>query len=134
MGGYRFARYPAKCTDSSTLCDFPFPIRLRYPGAETKLDGGKEALRWLAMRYLGMPTILVAGPYRMYFDSHEPNEPPHVHGDRDSQSAKFWLEPVALSRNLGFVQAELRRVQRLVTENRTQLLEKRYERFPSESR
>ena len=28
-----------------------------------------------------MPTILVAGPYRMYFYSHEPNEPHHVHVD-----------------------------------------------------
>jgi hypothetical protein len=38
----------------------------------------------------------------VYFHSHEPNEPPHVHVDRDDQSAKFWLAPVALARNLGF--------------------------------
>jgi len=44
----------------------------------------------------------------MYFHSHEPNEPPHVHVDRDNEPAKFWLEPVAL--NL--------------------LLEKWHERFP----
>ena len=31
--------------------------------------------------------------------SHEPNEPPHVHVDRDNLSAKFWLRPVALARN-----------------------------------
>jgi hypothetical protein len=24
-----------------------------------------------------MPTILRSGPYRVYFYSHEPNEPPH---------------------------------------------------------
>ena len=53
-----------------------------------------------------VPTILVAGPYRMYFHSHEPNEPPHIHVDRDDQSAKFWLEPVALARNAGFGPAE----------------------------
>jgi hypothetical protein len=51
--------------------------------------------------------------------------------DRDDQSAKFWLEPVALAVNLGFGPAELRRVQRLVAENRTLLLEKWHERFPS---
>lgn len=78
-----------------------------------------------------VPTVLVAGPYRMYFYSHEPNEPPHIHVDRDDQSAKFWLDPVALARNLGFSPAELRRVQRLVAENSTLLLEKWYERFPS---
>ena len=29
-------------------------------------------------------------------------KPPHVHVDRDDQSAKFWLTPVALARNLCF--------------------------------
>jgi hypothetical protein len=76
-----------------------------------------------------VPTILVAGPYRMYFYSHEPNEPHHVHIDRDDQSAKFWLTPVALARNLGFGPAELRRVYRLVEDHRTVLLEKWNERF-----
>jgi hypothetical protein len=49
-----------------------------------------------------MPTVLRTGPYRFFFYSHEPGEPPHVHVDRDNQSAKFWLEPVELARNLGF--------------------------------
>ncbi len=51
--------------------------------------------------------------------------------DRDDQSAKFWLDPVALARNLGFGPAELRRIHRLVVENRNLLLEKWHERFPS---
>jgi hypothetical protein len=67
----------------------------------------------------------------MYFYSHEPNEPAHVHVDRDDQSAKFWLEPVALARNLGFGPSELRRIQRLVSENRNLLLEEWYDRFPT---
>lgn len=67
----------------------------------------------------------------MYFYSHEPNEPPHIHVDRDDQSAKFWLKPVALAANLGFGPAELRRVQRLVAENSALLLENWHERFPS---
>jgi len=54
-----------------------------------------------------------------------------MHVDRDDQSAKFWLAPVALARNLGFGPAELRRVHRLVVENRIFLLEKWNERFPS---
>ena len=70
-----------------------------------------------------MPTILRAGPYRFYFYSHEPNEPPHVHIDRDNLSAKFWLEPVDLARNLGFSSRELRRLQSLVKEHQTELLE-----------
>lgn len=51
---------------------------------------------------IGVPTILCVGPYRMYYHSHEPNEPAHVHVDRDDQSAKFWLIPVGLARKLGF--------------------------------
>lgn len=51
------------------------------------------------------------------------NEPPHVHVDRDDQSAKFWLAPVALARNLGFNAVELRRIQRLVAEHEPQLVE-----------
>lgn len=71
----------------------------------------------------------MVGPYRMYFFSHEPNEPPHIHVDRDDQSAKFWLDPVALARNLGFGPAELRRIHRLVVENRNLVLEEWHERF-----
>lgn len=70
-----------------------------------------------------MPTVLRLGPYRLYFYSHETTEPPHVHVDRDTQSAKFWLEPVGLARNLGFSAAELRKVQSLVVEHRQELLE-----------
>lgn len=67
----------------------------------------------------------------MYFYSHEPNEPPHIHVDRDNQSAKFWLDPVVVAANLGFRSPELRRVEQLVAENRALLLEKWRERFSS---
>ncbi|MSV34993.1 MAG: DUF4160 domain-containing protein [Bryobacterales bacterium] len=49
-----------------------------------------------------MPTVLTAGP-----------------------------EPVALARSPGFSPAELRRIHRLVDENRSLILEKWNERFPS---
>ncbi|MGH9531783.1 MAG: DUF4160 domain-containing protein [Terriglobales bacterium] len=70
-----------------------------------------------------MPTVLGSGPYRIYFVSHDLNEPRHVHVDRDDQSAKFWLAPVALARNLGFNAVELRRIQRLLAEHEPQLVE-----------
>ncbi|MBI4526789.1 MAG: DUF4160 domain-containing protein [Deltaproteobacteria bacterium] len=70
-----------------------------------------------------MPTVLRSGPYRVYFFSHEPNEPPHVHVDRDEFSAKFWLQPLALARNFGFSPRELRRIIALIEENREELLE-----------
>ncbi len=70
-----------------------------------------------------MPTVLRSGPYRLYFYSHEPNEPAHVHVDRDAMSAKFWLNPVGLARNLGFSARELRQLERLIEENQLELLE-----------
>ena len=70
-----------------------------------------------------MPTVLRSGPYRFYFYSHEPNEPPHVHVDRDDDSAKFWLEPVSLARNLGFSGHELGTIDRIIRDNQQELLE-----------
>jgi len=70
-----------------------------------------------------MPTVMRRGPYRLYFFSHEPNEPPHIHVDRDNRSAKFWLQPVALARNVGFNAQELNEIQRIVREEQSTLWE-----------
>ena len=71
-----------------------------------------------------MPAVLRGGSYRFYFFSHELGEPPHVHVDRDDLSAKFWLEPVALARNVGFAPHELRRLISIVNEHQQELLER----------
>jgi hypothetical protein len=76
-----------------------------------------------------MPAILRIGAYRFYFYSHEPNEPPHIHIDRDNLTAKFWLQSVSLVQNIGFPAKELRKLQSMVIENQTQLLEAWYEYF-----
>jgi Domain of unknown function (DUF4160) len=76
-----------------------------------------------------MPAVLRIGAYRFYFYSHEPNEPPHIHVDRDNLSAKFWLLSVSLAQNIGFPAKELRKLQSMVTEHQTQLLEAWYEYF-----
>ncbi|MBZ5658004.1 MAG: DUF4160 domain-containing protein [Acidobacteriia bacterium] len=68
-----------------------------------------------------MPTVLRSGPYRFYFYSHEPNEPPHV--DRDDLSAKFWLSPVQLAGNFGFRAHELREIQSMVRDSGQRFLE-----------
>ena len=70
-----------------------------------------------------MPTVLRRGAYRIYFYSHEPNEPLHVHVDEGRLSAKFWLNPVSLARNLGFGARELRQIERIVRDHQTELLE-----------
>jgi len=70
-----------------------------------------------------MPTVLRAGPYRFYFYSHEPNEPPHVHVRREARSAKFWLRPVGLAYNFGFAAWEINRLLSMVRKNRIRFLE-----------
>jgi hypothetical protein len=80
-----------------------------------------------------MPTVLRRGPYRLYFHSHEPNEPPHIHVDRERFSVKFWLEPVALARNLGFRAHELREIERIVAANRDTFLEAWYGHLGNQS-
>ena len=54
-----------------------------------------------AVQVSAMPTVLRIGPYRFYFYSHEPNEPPHIHVDQDDLAANFWIDPVGMARNLG---------------------------------
>ncbi len=81
------------------------------------------------LQLTGMPTVLRTGPYRFYFYSHEPNEPPHVHVDREAMSAKFWIDPVALAGNLGFSSRELRVLHHLVQDHQQELLEARHGHF-----
>ncbi len=75
------------------------------------------------LKCIRMPTVLRSGPYRLYFYSHEPNEAPHVHVDRDDQSAKYWLDPVALARNFGFDAHELGVIYAIIVKHQQELLE-----------
>ena len=52
-----------------------------------------------------------------------------MHVDRDDQSAKFWLDPIVLAHNLGFGPVELGRIQHMLKENESVLLEKWNARF-----
>jgi hypothetical protein len=79
--------------------------------------------------------VLRVGPYRFYFYSHDLiHEPPQVHVDRDELSAKFWLNPVALARNLGFNASELRKIERVVSAHQSELLEMWHKEYGRTSR
>ena len=73
-------------------------------------------------KLVSLPTVLREGPYRFFFYSADRDEPPHVHIERDEASAKFWLDPVRFERSQGFGRAEIKRLERVVGENREHLL------------
>ena len=77
-----------------------------------------------------MPTIILVGPYRLFFWASDRNEPPHVHVERDDHTAKFWLNPVRLQSTGGFRSAEINRIYRLVQEKEAERLRKWNEYFP----
>ena len=70
-----------------------------------------------------MPTVLRVGAYRMLFYAGDRDEPPHVHVERDANTAKFWIDPTRLQKDGSFSRTEINRIQKLVEENREALLE-----------
>lgn len=70
-----------------------------------------------------MPTVLRVGPYRFFFYAGDGGEPAHVHVRRDTNEAKFWLDPVQVERNHGFSAKQLRDIEAMIQDNLTALLE-----------
>ena len=69
-----------------------------------------------------MPVVLRIGPYVFFFYSLENNEPPHIHIRRDTQLAKFCLNPVSLAYNRRYPTPEVTHLRKLVEEHRELLL------------
>ena len=76
-----------------------------------------------------MPTVLRVRGYRFFFFTREGKESPHAHVEHSGKYAKFWLRPVQLARNRGFLSRELREIRSLVEANAIVFEEKWYERF-----
>ena len=70
-----------------------------------------------------MPTLLRIGAFRFYFYSHEPNEPPHVHVDRDTATIKVWLESLEVAKSRGFRAYEIGGIVAMVEQHRAEFLE-----------
>lgn len=68
-----------------------------------------------------MPTSLRVEGYRLYFYRHEPGEPPHIHIDKGSATAKVWLHDGSVARSSGFTAQELGKLQRLVRDEQAVL-------------
>jgi hypothetical protein len=71
-----------------------------------------------------MPTVLRIGSFRFHFYSNEGREPPHIHVRAPEGECKYWLTQVSLAHNRGIKPHDLRKIESLVFEHRTLLLEK----------
>jgi hypothetical protein len=76
-----------------------------------------------------VPKVKQIGPYRLHFWSADRRERPHVHVERDNQTAKFWLRPVELATQRNFSEREVRRIQPIVEEHEAEILKVWHERF-----
>jgi hypothetical protein len=76
-----------------------------------------------------VPTVLRWNGFRFYFFSNEGTEPPHIHVDKGQHTAKLWLAPVSIGRNIGFSARELRTIEAKVVEDRRLFMEAWYEYF-----
>lgn len=70
-----------------------------------------------------MPTVMRIGPYRFFFYAGDRDEPMHIHVERDTALAKFWLVPVRLQHSIGFARSGLVKIEQLVVEHRENMIE-----------
>lgn len=75
------------------------------------------------------PTLHREGPFRFFFYSHEPREPPHVHVERDDAVAKLWLHDGSVADPGGFPARDLQRAAAIVRARREAFLEAWHEHF-----
>jgi hypothetical protein len=71
-----------------------------------------------------MPTIKnISDRYRFFFYSFDCNEPIHVHIQREKKVCKFWLLPVILCNNYGFMSYELNSIRKIIIDNQIKIEE-----------
>ena len=76
-----------------------------------------------------MPTVFVIDGFRFFFYSNEGSGPPHIHVERGSGSAKWWLTPVSIGWNDGLKPPEVRKARRIIGENEERLIKARHDYF-----
>lgn len=75
-----------------------------------------------SITFVSVAHVLRIGAYRFFFYAGDRQEPPHIHVERATHEAKFWLDPVGIEHSGGFGRSELNRVNLLVIEHRDMLV------------
>jgi len=84
------------------------------------------------MRLGGLPVVFRSRGYRFFFYSNEgdPREPVHIHVQKASSEAKFWVgNDIVLARSNGFDAKSLRLIAELVEENKQVIEDSWHEYF-----
>lgn len=76
-----------------------------------------------------MPTVLRVRGYRFFFFSLDGVEPPHIHVEQAERVAKYWLDPIVLTKSRGFRSSELTEIHAIIKSNEQLFLEKWNEYF-----
>lgn len=69
-----------------------------------------------------MPVILRIKGYRFWFYEADLEEPPHIHVGKEGKEAKFWLDPIVLSKSRRFRDHELNEIEKIIQEFQEQML------------
>jgi hypothetical protein len=81
-----------------------------------------------------MPVVFRWKGYVFFFYSNEgtPREPIHVHVERGSESAKFWIEPdVSCDYSKGFTSSELNEIEKVLNRKKRKIVKRWNEFFKS---
>ena len=70
-----------------------------------------------------MPIVLRVKGYRFWFYEADLDEPVHIHVGKQDSEAKYWLDPIALSKSRGFREHELNEIEKILLEYRDDILE-----------
>jgi hypothetical protein len=71
-----------------------------------------------------MPTVFVQNGYRVSFYSHDLAERMHVHVFKSGCECKVWLDDLGLAFNRGFKPHEVTEIRRMISERRTEIVER----------
>jgi hypothetical protein len=71
----------------------------------------------------GVPTLLRIKGYRVMVFVFEPNEPSHVHVQKDGCEAKFWLDPIDLEWQRGYNQSQLNEIADILLQHQARLIQ-----------
>lgn len=75
-----------------------------------------------------MPKVLTSGKYIVFFWLNE-EERMHVHVRSAEKNAKFWIEPIGVVENYGYLSHEISEIINILSQNKKLIISKWVERF-----